>query len=279
MAIAGRLRPLVALLHPVPSAATVLVALGLALPFRRRATVRRAGRRLALLGAMMATQQVAISLHNDWCDRDLDRVAKSWRALPSGSAAPGAVRAAAWAMAGLSLLAAAPGGGRLVLLDAAGAGAGFLYNARLKRTPLSWLPFAVAFPLLPLFGAAALGVWPRRWWTLFAVGGPAVVAVHLSDAIPDIAADARLGAGGLAVRLGAVRARRLCLAALAGSALLAGSIGLLRRDAPARRGAATALILALLAAWLPRAQRAAVPAGAAAVALGWVMSLARDPDA
>jgi 4-hydroxybenzoate polyprenyltransferase len=256
----------------------VLVALGLALPFRRRATVRHPGRRLALLGAMMATQQVAISLHNDWCDRDVDQVAKSWRALPGRHAAPGAVRAAAWTMAGLSLLAAAPAGGRLVLLDAAGAGAGFLYNARLKRSPMSWLPFAAAFPLLPLFGAAALGVWPRRWWTLFAVGGPAVVAVHLSDAIPDIAADARLGAGGLAVRLGPGLARRLCLGALAGSALLAGAAALGRRDGLALAGAAPALLAALLAARFPRVQRAAVPAGAAAVALGWVMSLAREPE-
>jgi 4-hydroxybenzoate polyprenyltransferase len=267
----------VALLHPLPSAATVLAALALALPFRARARVAapEQGRRLALLGAMMTAQQLAISLHNDWCDRDVDRVAKPWRAIPSGRAAPGAVRAAAWALVALSLLTAAPAGRRLVLLDAVGAGAGFLYNARLKRSPLSWFPFAVAFPLLPLFGAAALDAWPRRWWTLFAAGAPAVVAVHLSDAIPDVEQDARLGAGGLAVRLGAARARRVCLAALAASALLTGGAALRRRDAPALGGAGLALSLAALAARRPGAQRAAVPAGAGAVGLGWVLSLAR----
>ena len=275
---AGPLRPLVALLHPLPSAATVLAALALALPFRARrgAPAHHRGRRLALLGAMVTAQQLAISLHNDWCDRDVDRVAKPWRAIPAGRAAPDAVRAVAWALAALSLLAAAPAGGRLVLLDAVGTGAGFLYNARLKRTPLSWLPFAVAFPLLPLFGAAALDAWPRRWWALFAAGAPAVVAVHLSDAIPDVDADARLGAGGLAVSLGAVRARRVCLAALATSALLTGGAALRRRDAPALGGAGLGLALAALAARLPDAQRAAVPAGAGALGLGWVLSLARD---
>ena len=87
---AGRLRPLVALLHPLPSAATVLVALALALPYRARsgALAPHPGRRLALLGAMMTAQQLAISLHNDWCDRDVDRVAKPWRAIPAGAPPP-----------------------------------------------------------------------------------------------------------------------------------------------------------------------------------------------
>ena len=98
---------------------------------------------------MVGAQQVAISLHNDWSDRDLDGATKPWRALPSGVVPAGAVRAGAWALAVLSLAFGRAWGGRLVLLDAIGAGAGFLYNARLKRTSWSWLPFAVAFPSCP----------------------------------------------------------------------------------------------------------------------------------
>jgi 4-hydroxybenzoate polyprenyltransferase len=225
---------------------------------------------------MVGAQQVAISLHNDWSDRDLDGATKPWRAVPSGLVPAGAVRAGAWALAALSIAFAAPAGRRLVVLDAIGTGAGFFYNARLKRTPWSWLPFAVAFPLLPLFGAAALDAWPRRWWTLFLVGAPAVLAVHLSDAIPDLEGDSRAGAGGLARRLGRRRATRLCHAALGIAALPGIALGLARRDRGALGGATAALLLTALAGRRPETQRAAVPLGAMALGLGWVGAVARD---
>jgi 4-hydroxybenzoate polyprenyltransferase len=270
----ARLRACLDLLHPLQSGATVLAALGFALLFRPRPLDSR--RRLLLLGAMVGAQQVAISLHNDWSDADLDRATKPWRAVPSGVAPAGAVRAAAWALAAVSLVLAVPGGRRLVLLDAAGTGAGFVYNARLKRTPWSWLPFALAFPLIPLFGAAALDAWPRRWWTLFLVGAPAVLVVHLSDAIPDLEGDARAGAGGLARRLGRDRATRLCLGALGGSALVGIALGLARGDRAALGWAGAALLLTSLAGIRPGTQRAAVPLGAAALGLGWVAAVAGD---
>jgi 4-hydroxybenzoate polyprenyltransferase len=141
---------------------------------------------------------------------------------------------------------------------------------------LSWLPFAVAFPLLPLFGAAALATWPRRWWSLFAVGAPAVLAVHLSDTIPDLEGDARSGVGGLAHRIGLEAARRLCLGSLAAAGLVAGAADLSRRDRPALLGSSVGLLLAALAGWRPGTQRVAVPAGAAAVGLGWVAALTRE---
>ena len=296
----SRLRACFDLLHPLQSGATVLAALGFALLFRPRHPSRSLGaslsatltgrrrtrdvgretwdfrRRLLLLGAMVGAQQVAISLHNDWSDADLDRATKPWRAVPGGVVPAGAVRAAAWVLAAVSLVLAVPGGRRLVLLDAAGTGAGFVYNARLKRTPWSWLPFALAFPLIPLFGASALDAWPRRWWTLFLVGAPAVLAVHLSDAIPDLEGDARAGAGGLARRLGRDRATRLCLAALGGSALAGIGLGLARGDRAALGGAGAALLLTILAGVRPETQRAAVPLGPAAVGLGWVGAVARD---
>ncbi|MDQ3699536.1 MAG: UbiA family prenyltransferase, partial [Chloroflexota bacterium] len=194
----------------------MLVALAFALLFAPQRTAE-SRRRLWRLGAMMAAQQGAISLHNDWCDRHLDATAKPWRAIPRGLAPASAVRVAAWVLGAVSIVPAWPIGTRLVVLDVIGLGAGFLYNARLKRTRWSWLPFATAFPLLPLFGATALGAWPRLWWSLFLVGAPAVLAIHLADTIPDLEGDAGSGVQGLAHRLGAPRARRVCLGALAGA--------------------------------------------------------------
>jgi 4-hydroxybenzoate polyprenyltransferase len=268
------LRTLLELVHAGPSGATVAAAAGFALLFRAGSPHRDTGRRLVRLMAMTAAQQVAISLHNDWCDRALDAATKPWRALPQGFVSPGLVNRTAWALAALSVVLAAPAGWRLVLLDVAGTGAGFLYNARLKRTPWSWLPFAVAFPLLPLFGAAVLDAWPRRWWSLFVVGAPAVLAIHLADTIPDLEGDAGAGMAGLAHRLGRQRAGRLCVGALSATCALGAGLGLARRDFHLLTGVALGTALCGLSAGYPATRRAAVPAGAAAVALGWVATLA-----
>ncbi len=249
--------------------------MGFALLFRTRQGSVDVSRRLARLAAMMAVQQGAISLHNDWSDRQLDAVTKPWRAIPRGLVPAGAAHGAAWALATLSVLVAWPIGGRLVVLDLLGVGAGFLYNARLKRTRWSWLPFAIAFPLLPLFGATALGVWPRHWWSLFVIGAPAVLAIHLADTIPDLQGDAGSGVQGLAHRLGARCARGVCLGSLVGAALLAGGFGLAVGAGQALVGGVAGISLALLAALRPGVQRGAVTAGAAAVGLGWVAALAR----
>lgn len=269
-----RLRTLAALLHPGPSLATVLAGLAFArLLAGARASPRAA--RTWLLGVMLAAQQAAISLHNDWCDRELDTQSKPWRAIPAGHVAPRHVRRAAWLLAAISLASAGWIGRREVALDAAGLAAGCAYNAGLKGTRLSWLPFASAFPLLPLFGAAAFDAWPRRWWALFLAGAPAAVAIHLADAIPDIEGDRAAGARGLASALGAATARSIAAGLVLVSATVAGIAGTRARSRRAQTGALAGALLALLGRLRPEWHRAAVTAGAAAGAFGCVAALAR----
>ena len=81
----------------------------------------------------------------------------------------------------------------MLALHVASAAAGFAHSARRTRTVWSWLPGAVAFPVLPLFGAAALRAWPPRRWPLFVVGVPAVLAIHLADTLPGLEAGAAGG--------------------------------------------------------------------------------------
>jgi 4-hydroxybenzoate polyprenyltransferase len=226
------------------------------------------------LGLMLALQQFAISLHNDWCDRDLDAAAKPWRAIPSGAAPARAVRAAAWACAGGSLAAALPLGAPALALDALGIAGGFAYNAGLKRTPLSWLPFALAFPLLPLFGAAALDRWPAGWWSVFVVGLPAILAIHLADSLPDLQVDRAGGAYGLAHTLGPRGAYRASLGALAAAAALGAAWAALTGSLAVLLGTAGGIVALLVVLRWPAAHRVAVTTGAAAVSLGWVAALA-----
>jgi 4-hydroxybenzoate polyprenyltransferase len=269
--VRGGTGAVVGLLHPLPSAATVLAAGGFAVLFARGDPPPD---RLWLLVALMGLQQGAISLHNDWCDRVLDGLTKPWRAIPRGLVAPRLAYALSWCLAVLSLVPAWLLGPLVTALDVLALGAGFVYNAWLKRTPWSWVPFAVDFPLLPLFGAATSGVWPPLWWTVFVVGLPLILAIHLADALPDLETDAGAGVRGLAHHLGAARGRALCRAALVLAALLGAGFGWLSGHLPAGGAAAAALVLAALPTGWPRAQRVALTAGAAITALGWVATLA-----
>lgn len=268
----SRRRALASLLHPVPSLATVAVALGFTFLLAGRSVARGP---LLLLAAMLLCQQFAISVHNDWCDRSLDAATKPWRAIPAGAIAAHAAFGAAWLLAAVSLACALPLGAAEVALDAVGIGAGFAYNARLKATRLSWLPFAVAFPLLPLFGAAAFGAWPRGGWSLFVIGLPCVLAIHLADTLPDVASDAAHGLAGLAHSLGATGARRVSLGALLAAGVLATAFAALGGTVVPLAGALVAAVTAGLALVRPHTHRLAVTSGAAAVGLAWVAAMAR----
>jgi 4-hydroxybenzoate polyprenyltransferase len=174
-------------------------------------------------------QQFAISAHNDWCDRDLDALAKPSRPIPAGRVAPRTVFLVALALAAASLVVAAPLGLDEVVLVGFSLACGLAYNAWLKRTSFSWLPFSLAFPLIPLFAAAAVDRWPA-WWPAAALAAqPLIVAIHLTDSIPDIDADTRAGARGLASRLGPRRAVQVRNAAGAVSVVALGLVALVWR--------------------------------------------------
>ena len=210
-----RLAALADVLHPGPSLATVAAALLCLAALTGGRPPRDATLELA---AALALQQFAISAHNDYVDRTLDATAKPWRALPAGVLRPRTTLLLAAAFGLGALVIATPLGFDEVVLVALGLSAGLAYNARLKRTPLSWLPFAVAFPLIPLFGMAALDRWPSYWSLTYVVVSPAAVAIHLWDSLPDVELDRRHGVRGLAATLGPNRARRAAWL-LAGAAL------------------------------------------------------------
>ncbi|MGI8424852.1 MAG: UbiA family prenyltransferase [Chloroflexota bacterium] len=216
-------RALVGLFHPLPSLATVAASLAFT-PLLARGLPPPTP--VALLALTLAFHQFSISAHNDWCDRALDATAKPRRAIPSGAISAPAALALALALAVSSLLLALPLGLDEVALVALALACGALYNLRVKRTPVSWLPFSIAFPLIPLFAAAALDVWPPWWPAVALAAQPLIVAIHLSDSIPDIETDSRSGARGLASVLGLRLARRLRTAGFVVSALAVAAIAL-----------------------------------------------------
>jgi 4-hydroxybenzoate polyprenyltransferase len=225
----------------------------------------------------MLPQQLAIGALNDLCDRDLDRVSKPGKPLVSGALRPAVAWAAVAGGFALALGVAATFPLPTLPLAAVCAGAGIAYDLGLKRGALSWLPFWVGFSCLPLTAGAAVHALTLR----VAVAAPPLalllaLSIQLANGLPDIEADQRSGAAGLAVRLGPLWSRRLSL----GLAALAGVAATLAAPAlgqPATVVALGALPLLAAAAGLaasrhPRPFPVLAP-GVAVLAAVWLLTL------
>jgi 4-hydroxybenzoate polyprenyltransferase len=208
----GPLAAWVDFLHPAPIVVVLLAATGFtAAAVQGWPPVDRLG---PFLLALLLTQ-LAISIHNDYCDRALDAVAKPWRVLPRGLVAPRT--ALGWSLGLLlaGLLVAGLLGPWVAALVALGTGAGLLYNAWFKRSAWTWLPFWLGLPALPLCAFVVVDRVDPQLWLVYPIGLPLVVAIYLADTLADIESDAALGVRGLAHRLGPRNARLACWAAVA----------------------------------------------------------------
>jgi 4-hydroxybenzoate polyprenyltransferase len=163
-----------------------------------------------LVAAAVLTGQLSVGWSNDRIDRARDIAAgRSAKPLAAGALSPPSVSAAAAFAAALCVplsLAAGPAAGAVHLV---GVAAAWAYNLGVKRTVLSWLPYAVAFGLLPAF--VTLGLPGHGWPPPWAVAAAALLGVgaHFTNVLPDIDADLAAGVRGLPQRLGRRRTRRL----------------------------------------------------------------------
>jgi 4-hydroxybenzoate polyprenyltransferase len=166
----------------------------------------------AALVAAMAAAQASTGLFNEVFDWRLDLATKPWRAIPAGMISPAAAAAAAAALlcAGLAFAAMLSPAAPLVLF--AGAGMAIAYSAKLKRTAFSWVPYAVSYPLLPVWVLTALDRYDPRILVIYPLAWPFALAVHLCNQLRDFDEDATLGVRGLVQHLGKSRSTSLCLA-------------------------------------------------------------------
>ena len=207
------------MLHPLPSIMTVVVA---------GAFVVLAAKGLPPLGrfvqllAVETAMQFSISAFNDYFDRQVD-AGRAEKPVASGQISPSLAWAVGLLLGVAALLLALPLGTWVTVFTAVGLGGGLLYDAGLKYTAFSWLPFSIAFPTLPLWawaGASPEGAFPPQLFWVLPVGAVLVLGIHLADTIPDLAADTEAGVRGLAHRLGLSRSLALCWGAFAVGTLL-----------------------------------------------------------
>ncbi len=210
-----RLRLLALSSHPGPTATVTVLATVLAV-----ALGYGPGRVVAVALAVLLGQ-LSIGLSTDWIDAERDRsVARADKPVARGEITVGQVRAAALVTAAACLVASAALGPAFLLAHVVLVGAGWAYNAGLKRTAVSVVPFVVAFGILPTVVAlGAADPVPAAAWAM-ATGAVLGVSIHFTNVLPDLEDDARTGVRGLPHRLGRVPSGLVAFGALALGAIV-----------------------------------------------------------
>jgi 4-hydroxybenzoate polyprenyltransferase len=182
--------------HPVPTFAVTTLSLLLAIAFGVQLD------HTILIVVAVFFNQIAIGLSNDVIDVARDRRAgRTDKPLVTGAIS----LSRAWVVVvGSSIVSLAlsvlvnpwVGVWQAVFLFS-----GFAYNAGLKATVLSALPYATGFAALPIL--VSLGTlppsWPA-WWVIF-VGASLGVSAHFANVLPDGDSDRAEGIRGLPQRL------------------------------------------------------------------------------
>ena len=177
--------------------------------------------RIVLIGVAMFFDQASVGLSNDWIDADRDRaVGRTDKPIALGWISPEAVRTAAFACAVVAIAFTVPLGVEVTLVHLLVLALAWGYNAGLKNTPLSFLPYTVCFALLPALVTLARQqpAWPAGWVIL--AGALLGTGAHFANVVPDLDEDRRTGIRGLPHRIGARGSLAITWIALAAAAVV-----------------------------------------------------------
>jgi 4-hydroxybenzoate polyprenyltransferase len=180
------------------------------------------------LGLAMVALQAGIGATNDLVDAPRDTGHKPGKPIPAGLVSGAAARLVAVAafVTGVALAGVFGGlAGGVVALVVIAVGLG--YDLRLKGTALSWLPFAIGIPILPIFGwLGATGALPTAFVVLVPVAVAAGAALAIANALVDVERDRAAATGSVAIALGPAKAWLLQAGLLvAVGVAAAGSVG------------------------------------------------------
>lgn len=240
----------VRLLHPFPVAMNGVAAAAFAM---LAAGGNPGWRNLLLIVAAIVGSQATVGVVNDLRDRDLDAIAKPHKPLVAGRASVAGAYVLGVMTLAVALVTGALLGGVSLVLVVAMTVAGLVYDLWLKRTALSFLPYLLGLPLLPVWAWISVRPAPPRLWLTYPLGVLIGFGLHLANALPDAERDAAGGVRGVVQVVGARAALALCLGAFAATLLIVGALtwgawsggaGLLLAVAAVLLGAAT------VGAWL-----------------------------
>ncbi|MDO8731890.1 MAG: UbiA family prenyltransferase [Actinomycetota bacterium] len=177
---------------------------------------------LALFVLAMISGQLSVGWSNDAHDAHMDQAAgRIDKPVVAAALSVGLLWRCATVAVAISVIASFAAAGLAGSFHVASLAAAWAYNLRLSRTRWSWLPYAIAFGLLPAFITEGLDPAhaPAIWSIVvfMAIG----VAAHLANAAQDSTTDAEYGHTTAAIALGERNSKVLALALLLlGTALL-----------------------------------------------------------
>jgi protoheme IX farnesyltransferase len=208
--------------HPEPTLAVTLVAVALA------GASGRDFQGLLAVGLAILTGQLSVGWFNDYLDADRDRTAKRQdKPVATGVIARRSVRTATAVAAIICVPFSLMSGILAGVAHVVAVASAWTYNLGLKSTPLSVLPYAISFGLLPAFVIQGLPGHPAPPLWLVGAGALLGCGAHFANVLPDLEADAATGVRGLPHRLGAKGSRLVAAALLltASAVLAAGPPG------------------------------------------------------
>jgi len=188
--------------HFQPTVAVTVVTTALAVLSGRDA------RGCVAVAVAVLAGQFSTGWSNDWFDAARDTAnGRNDKPIASGAVDVATVRAAALAALAACIPLSLLSGWRAAIVHLVAVGSAWAYNAGVKATVLSPLPYAVSFGLLPAF--VTLGLpghpWPRP--TLMGATALLGIGAHFINTLADRDDDARSGIAGLPQRMSA----RACL--------------------------------------------------------------------
>jgi 4-hydroxybenzoate polyprenyltransferase len=193
---------IVRIVHPAPTVAVVCLAGTLAAILSVQGGESATTPRVVLVTLSVLGSQILTGALNDWADRGRDAVVQRTKPIPAGLVSPATALGAAGVGLGLQIATSIPLGPLPLLLGLAASGSAVAYNLWLSRRVASFLPYLVSFGLLPVWTATGVDAPLERIAVAPLLVGPFAVAAHLANTVRDFEADARLGSGNLAQRLG-----------------------------------------------------------------------------
>lgn len=183
--------------HPEPSLAVSVVVTTLAIGAGLDAW------RVVLVGAAILANQVSVGLSNDWIDAPRDRaVGRTDKPVAAGEVSARLARNLAFGFAAASVVLTIPLGWRAVAAHLVFLVSGWAYNAWLKKTVFSVVPYVAGFGVVPAIVtlSAAMPDMPEPWTLV--VAAVLGVAAHFANVLPDLDDDRATGVLGLPHRLG-----------------------------------------------------------------------------